>query len=63
MQEQYRKRTTLRSKSSTIKGLLYAPDLEKREIEMLREKPQSDVSRLERYCTNVLLACLTKVRR
>jgi hypothetical protein len=22
-----------------------------------------DVSRLERYCTNVLLACLTKVRR
>ena len=22
-----------------------------------------DISRLERYCTNVLLACLTKVRR
>ena len=31
MQKQYRKRTTLRSESSTIKGLLYAPDPEKRE--------------------------------
>ncbi len=29
MQKQYHKRTTLRSKSSTIKGLLYAPDPEK----------------------------------
>ncbi len=29
MQKQYRKRTTLRSESSTITGLLYAPDPEK----------------------------------
>ena len=29
MQKQYHKRTTLRSKSSTIKGLLNAPDPEK----------------------------------
>jgi hypothetical protein len=39
MQRQYHKRTTLRSKSSTIKGLLYAPDREKREKGTLSDQP------------------------
>jgi hypothetical protein len=32
-------------------------------LEQNRIPPWTDVSRLERYCTNVLLARLTKVRR
>jgi hypothetical protein len=35
MQRQYRKKTTLRSKSSTIKGQLYAPDPDNHEKGML----------------------------
>jgi hypothetical protein len=40
MQKQYHKRTTLRSKSSTIKGLLYAHDHEKRKKGMLSDQPR-----------------------
>jgi hypothetical protein len=40
MQKQYRKRTTLRSKSSTIKGLHYAPDPEKCKKGMLSDQPR-----------------------
>ncbi len=40
MQKHYRKRTTLRSKSSTIKGLLYAPYPKKRKKGMLSDQPQ-----------------------
>ncbi len=40
MLRQYRKRTTLCSKSSTIKGLLYAPDPEKRKKGMLSDQPR-----------------------
>jgi hypothetical protein len=40
MQKQYHKRTTLRSKSSTIKGLLYAHDPEKHEKGTLSDQPQ-----------------------
>ncbi len=39
MQREYRNRTTLRSKSSTIKGLLYAPDPDKRKKGMLSDQP------------------------
>jgi hypothetical protein len=39
MQKHYYKRTTLRSKSSTIKGLLYAPDPEKCEKGTLSDQP------------------------
>ncbi len=51
MQKQYRKRTTLRSKSSTIKGLLYTPDPEKREKEMLSDQPQLS------HVTSMALLC------
>jgi hypothetical protein len=40
MQKQYHERTTLRSKSSTIKGLVYAHDPEKRKQGMLSDQPQ-----------------------
>jgi hypothetical protein len=52
MQEQYRKRTTLRSKSSTIKGLLYSPDPEKCKKGMLSDQP-----RLTRITSMALLCC------
>ncbi len=39
MQRQYHKRTTLRSKISTIKGLLYAPDPDNRKKGTLSDKP------------------------
>jgi hypothetical protein len=40
MQKQYRKRTTLRCKSSTIKELLYALDPEKRKNGTLSDQPR-----------------------
>jgi hypothetical protein len=40
MGKQYHKRTALCSKSSTIKGLLYAPDPEKCKKGMLSDRPQ-----------------------
>ncbi len=52
MQRQYRKRTTLCCKSSTIKRLLYAPDPEKREKGTLSNQP-----RLLRITSMVLLCC------
>ncbi len=52
MQKQYRKRSTLHSKSSTIKGLLYAPDPEKREKGTLNDRPQ-----LSGITPTVLLCC------
>jgi hypothetical protein len=51
MQKQYRKRTILRSKISTIKGLLYAPDPEKRKKGTLSDQPL--VSRI----TSTALLC------
>jgi hypothetical protein len=39
MLREYRKRTNLRSKSSTSKGLLYAPDPDNREKGMLSNQP------------------------
>jgi hypothetical protein len=57
MQEQYRKRTTLCSESSTIKGLLYAPDPEKREKGMLSDQP-----RLSRITSMALLCCWGRSR-
>jgi hypothetical protein len=62
MQKQYRKRTTLRSKSSTIKGLLYAPDPEK-----CKKGTLSDQPRLLRVTSTALLCCWgrsrSKIRR
>ncbi len=52
MQRQYRKRTTLRRKSSTIKGLLYAPDPDKCKKGMLSNQP-----RLLRVTSTALLCC------
>ncbi len=52
MQEQYRKMTTLCSKSSTIKRLLYAPNPEKCKKGTLSDQPQ-----LSRVTTTVLLCC------
>jgi hypothetical protein len=40
MQKQYHKRTTLNSKRSTMKGLLYAHDPEKCEKGMLSDQPR-----------------------
>jgi hypothetical protein len=40
VQRQYWKQTTLRSKSSTIKGLLYAPDPDNRKKGMLSDQPR-----------------------
>ncbi len=53
MRKQYHKRTTLHSKSSTIKGLLYAHDPEKRKKGMLSDQP-----RLLRV-TSMALLCST----
>jgi hypothetical protein len=39
VQRQYRKQTTLRSKSSTLKGLLYAPEPHNREKGTLSDQP------------------------
>jgi hypothetical protein len=39
VQRQYRKRTTLLSKSSTLKGLLYAPEPNNRKKGMLSDQP------------------------
>jgi hypothetical protein len=52
MQKQYCKRTTLCSKSGTIKELLYAPDPEKCTKGMLSDQP-----RLSRVTSMVLLCC------
>ncbi len=52
MQEQYHKRITLPSESSTIKGLLYAPDPEKCKKGMLSDQP-----RLSRVTSTALLCC------
>ncbi len=52
MQREYRKRTTLRSKSSTSKGLLYAPDPDNCKKGMLSDQP-----RLLRVSSTALLCC------
>jgi hypothetical protein len=52
MQKQYHKRTTLRSKSSTIEGLLYAHDPEK-----CKKGTLSDQPRLLCITSMVLLCC------
>jgi hypothetical protein len=40
VQRQYRKRTTLRSKSSTLKGLVYAPEPHNSEKGRLSDQPR-----------------------
>jgi hypothetical protein len=57
VRRQYRKRTTLRSKSSTIKGLLYAPDPHNCEKGMLSDQP-----RLLRLSSMALLCCWGRSR-
>ncbi len=57
MQREYRKRTTLRSKSSTIKGLLYAPDPDICKKGMLSDQPQ-----LSRITSTALLCCWGRSR-
>jgi hypothetical protein len=52
MQREYRKRTTLPSKSSTIKKLLYAPDPDKRKKGTLIDQPQ-----LLHVTSTALLCC------
>ncbi len=52
VQRQYQKRTTLRSKSSTIKGLLYAPNPDNRKKGTLSDWPQ-----LSRVSSTLLLCC------
>ncbi len=52
MQREYCKRTTLHSKSSTSKGLLYAPDPNNHEKGMLSDQP-----RLSRVSSMALLCC------
>ncbi len=52
MQREYRKRTTLRSKSSTSKGLLYAHDPDNREKGTLSDQPW-----LLHVSSTVLLCC------
>ncbi len=52
MQREYCKRTTLPSESSTIKGLLYAPDPDKCEKGTLSNQPQ-----LSRVTSTALLCC------
>ncbi len=52
MQREYHKRTTLRSKNSTIKGLLYAPDPDKCKKGMLSNQP-----RLSCITSMALLCC------
>ncbi len=48
----YRTRTTLRSESSTLKGLLYAPEPHNRKKGMLSDQPQ-----LSRISSTALLCC------
>jgi hypothetical protein len=57
MQRENRKRTTLRSKSSTSKGLLYAPDPDNHEKGTLRDQP-----RLWRVSSTVLMCCWGRSR-
>ncbi len=57
MQRQYCKRTTLRSKSSTIKGLLYAPDPDNHKKGTLSDQPQ-----LSRVTSTMLLCCWGRSR-
>jgi hypothetical protein len=57
MQKQYHKRTTLCSKSSTIKGLLYAPDPEKCKTKMMSDQPE-----LLRITSTALLCCWGRSR-
>jgi hypothetical protein len=52
MRREYRKRTTLHSKSSTSKGLLYAPDPDNRKKGMLSDQP-----RLSYVSSTALLCC------
>ncbi len=52
MQREYRRRTTLPSKISTIKGLLYAPDPDECKKGTLSNQPQ-----LSRVTSTVLLCC------
>ncbi len=52
VQRQFRKWTTLRSKSSTLKGLLYALEPHNHEKGMLSDQP-----RLSRVSSTVLLCC------
>jgi hypothetical protein len=52
MQREYQKRTTLCSKSSTSKGLLYAPDPDNRKTGTLSDQP-----RLLRVSSTALLCC------
>ncbi len=52
VQRQYRKRTSSRSKSSTTKGLLYAPDPYNREKGMLSDQPW-----LSRISSTAILWC------
>ncbi len=57
MQREYRKRTTLRSKSSTSKELLYAPDPDNRKKGTLSDQP-----RLSRVSSMALLCCWGRSR-
>jgi hypothetical protein len=57
MQREYRKRTTLCSKSSTIKRLLYAPDPDK-----CKKGTLSDQPRLSRITSTALLCCWGRSR-
>ncbi len=52
MRREYHKRTTLPSESSTIKGLIYAPDPDKRKKGTLSNQP-----RLSCVTSTVLLCC------
>jgi hypothetical protein len=52
MRREYRKKTTLPSGRSTIKGLLYAPDPDKSEKGTLSNQPQ-----LSRVTSTVFLCC------
>ncbi len=52
IQREYHKRTTLRCKSSTIKGLLYTPDPDNRKKGTLSDQPQ-----LSPVISMVLLCC------
>jgi hypothetical protein len=57
VRRQYQKRTTLRSKSSTIKGLLYTPDPHNCEKGTLSDQPQ-----LSCVSSTVLLCCWGRSR-
>jgi hypothetical protein len=57
VRRQYRKQTTIRSESSTLKGLLDAPEPHNREKGMLSDQP-----RLSRISSTVLLCCWGRSR-